>query len=303
MRIGDDSMKFVGILIVFLLASNLAWAQAGYEIEKTNTAKTRVIVKGVMKNVSEGLVLEFTDEFQEPCRGEVIQVNEDSAVVDVSSCANKKAIKAGVFMAPSQAKPESYLGDRSEPAKPSRMDSSSLASANESWYTLWGLGLSRATYEDPIDGILDDLEDADGVDRITINLDFLGFYWPDPNYKTMYGVIINAVNDQFTDSIGDTFSILQYTIGFSVHHFFGTNIGDGWFVRGDIGPAFYVIDLDTNSGDFRDDSDFGYGLLAGGGYALPIGSETRMLFGSYLAYRSADSDDITTLNFSVSFLF
>lgn len=178
-----------------------------------------------------------------------------------------------------------------------------LPSINEDWYTLWGFGLSSVDYEKEVQLSVNTIKSASGVSRTTVNVDLFGFYWPDSSFKTMYGVILNANNDAFENK-DFQLSIMQYTLAFSVYHFFGANIGDGWFMRGDIGPSRFVVEAHSRTdGTITGRSDYGLGLMLGGGYSFVIGKETRMPLGLYLAYRSAEGETMTTANINLGFLF
>lgn len=160
---------------------------------------------------------------------------------------------------------------------------SNLPSANEDWYTLWGIGFGSASYSGSLGDIYEDSEDLAGADRsATVSMDILGFYWPLSGHKTMLGFVFNTAGDSIEFSNGNEASISTSMLGFSAHHFFGENIGDGWFVRGDVGIARASIDFEIGSDDYDDTSDAGLGLLIGGGYSLPIGTETRLLVGLYV---------------------
>ena len=189
------------------------------------------------------------------------------------------------------------------------IDKQVLPSINEKWYTLWGFGFSNVTYEDDVQSDIDTIR-ADS-DRTTINMDLLGFYWPDRSYKTMYGVVLNGATDTFrhqevifgTLPVETTFTISQYTLAFSAHHFFGANIGDGWFVRGDVGPSWFEVTANVLGESRSFQSDYGLGLIVGGGYSFILGEGTRMPLGFYLAHRSAEGESAVTANFNVGLLF
>lgn len=185
-----------------------------------------------------------------------------------------------------------------------------LPTINESWYTLWGLGFSKANYSGNLGDAYEKDGDTAGVDRSsTINLDLVGFYKPLSGHKTMIGFIINTAGDSMEDTAGNKQSMSTALFGFSAHHFFGKNIGDGWFLRGDVGLAFSSIDFDFNSVKYDDTSDVTIGTLLGGGYGFPLGYQTRLLVGLYvrplpkLKYNNNAEVKGTVTNFTVGFLF
>ena len=83
----------------------------------------------------------------------------------------------------------------------------------------------------------------------------------------------------------------------------GGNIGDGWFLRGDLGLAtsstsllidHRLIDLENKSG---------VGTLFGGGYSMGIGRETRALFGLYTSVRQFRDEGFINIQAHISILF
>jgi hypothetical protein len=155
-----------------------------------------------------------------------------------------------------------------------------LPSINESWYTLWGLGFSKTKYKGDIGDSFEDASSA-GSRSTGIAMDLLGFYWPLSDQKTMIGVIINGSADSVKlDGVTDR--ITTTLLAFSVHHFFGQNIGDGFFVRGDIGFSSANIEVEESGFKWDKSSDSTLGVLFGGGYAWPINLDTRMLLGLYI---------------------
>ena len=118
----------------------------------------------------------------------------------------------------------------------------------------------------------------------------------------MSGFIINVVSDSFTGPGGDM-TIYQYLYSYSIHHFFGKNIGDGWFLRGDLGISKFSLNIDTTTLKYSDDTNTGTGALFGGGYAIPASPEARVLFGAYLTSRKAEEEQMTSVNFTAGMLF
>jgi hypothetical protein len=159
---------------------------------------------------------------------------------------------------------------------------SGLPSQNESWYTLWGLGFSAAKYSSDVGDMFNTIKDQPGIDRNDLlNLDLLGFYWPLEGNNTMIGVIINGLSDKLTGP-GGHFTVTTALLAFSTHHFFGKNIGDGWFVRGDVGLSRASVEIKTASTNLNKTSDPELGVMFGGGYAFPISQGTRLLVGLYV---------------------
>lgn len=145
--------------------------------------------------------------------------------------------------------------------------------AVENWYTYWGLGFSNHTYEEPLDSLIKNVDSLPGVARSQMAYDLLGFYWPLQNGKTSAGFVISGTSDRLDDSWSYV-QINQYLYAGSVMHFFGKEIGDGFFVRGDLGFSKAVVST-SNSNPVG--SDTGNGILLGIGYGIPVSEESRVL--------------------------
>ena len=81
-------------------------------------------------------------------------------------------------------------------------------------------------------------------------------------------------------------------------------IGNGLFIRADIGGSRFVVDVDGDT----ETSDWGFGYLVGGGLGFNITSGTRLLLNVNYAVRTIPNDEtgtdkIKTLGFSVGALF
>jgi|GEM_PF-4341458 len=79
-------------------------------------------------------------------------------------------------------------------------------------------------------------------------------------------------------------------------HFLGSEIGDGTFLRGDIGMSRGVITSDLG-GDSA--SKWGYGALAGVGYGIPVSKGTRILLSVDYSVRRIESETYTSGRLSV----
>lgn len=168
----------------------------------------------------------------------------------------------------------------------------------ESWYTYWGLGYANPTYPDEIEDLLDQIEDLDDVDHITVALDFLGFYWP-LQERTILGGIINAFGDRY-DIAGQELQLTGFTIAFSAMHFLTNRIGQGLFVRGDIGPTRFALDVE---GEDTETTDWGLGGLLGAGYGIPVSEGTRILLNVNYAFRRVEGENVNTLGITLGGLF
>lgn len=167
----------------------------------------------------------------------------------------------------------------------------------EKWYTNWGLGIPFIQYPDEFQTVLDQLESA-GLDNAALMFDFLGFYWP-LGEQTMIGTSLNAWGDQYSGG-GESFQITAVTLGASVMHFLQNRIGDGVFLRADVGASRLGISSSLES-DIT--SEVGLGFLIGGGYGIPVSRETRILIHLNYSVRLVESENYGNLALSVSGLF
>lgn len=229
-------MQIVLCFFSALLLSYQAFSQEQFKVIKTNPQKNRAIVEmSPGKRPNTGDKYSYSGgEFAKTCDLSVVQVNESTMVLDYSHCEDKDQIKPGqtLSLTWTQGASEGGVATESPPSE-------GLPSKNESWYTLWGFGLSAGPrYSGGEAGNINDFDNLPGVRRSTVNYDLLGFYWPTSDHRSMYGVVMNMISDQFEDGF-TTFSFSQALISFSYHSFLGVNIGDGWFWRGDIGLASF----------------------------------------------------------------
>ncbi len=167
----------------------------------------------------------------------------------------------------------------------------------ESWYTYWGLGFADMQYPGELDDFLNVIAEVPGVSHATVGLDLLGFYWP-MNPKTVLGFVINAVGDRYEFN-GEHFQISGNTLALSYMHFPIRTIGKGLFIRGELGPARFVID----DGDNSDTSDWGFGGLIGAGFGFNVSPGTRILLNLNYAVRKVEKETYKTLGITLGGLF
>ena len=302
-----------------------------YQVEKIKTSSVKTIIKGDMKSLRLGDQLEYRDELNQVCRGFVESITQGYATLSLPDrhCVDKGMIKTGALMklvSKSNLSRASSDERIAEPiAKGTNLilrDNNKLPTINEMWYILWGFGLSQES-ETYGSGLISNMTQSRNMTS-GINGD-LGVYWPSTNHKRMYGLIVNfsssyslpnpegqadrhreGLEDEVSFSSASHLSIDEDAFSLSVHHFFGKNIGDGWFLRGDIGvtnaDVYYVINKGGQTVAKSENKD-GYGLLFGGGYALRFGKETRLLFGLYASSKQFDSENLVRVQGNISLLF
>lgn len=167
----------------------------------------------------------------------------------------------------------------------------------ENWYAYWGLGSSSNSYSNEFDDVFSALESLPGAERTQIALDMFGFYWPLNNSTTIHGFVVNSVSDRV--DIGNEYIALnQYIYAYSIMRFFGSEVGDGFFIRADVGIAEAIIETNYDSVV----SESGVGALFGVGYGITLSKESRILLNFNIANRTIEDNEWSTAAFSVGIL-
>ena len=169
--------------------------------------------------------------------------------------------------------------------------------AQEDWYTYWSFGLAENSYPGYLDTVLNNLESAPGVDRTQGAIDMLGFYWPVQD-RLNVGFVISGSFDAFQTPVGDM-QLNQYLYAASAMKFFGKEIGDGIFLRGDVGFAKASITTDTIFGTYGSTSDTGLGFLLGVGYGIPVSEESRVLLSLNVSNKDIDGENWSAVTFNI----
>ena len=181
----------------------------------------------------------------------------------------------------------------------------------ESWYTYWGLGYANNTYPEELQNDLDEFNDFPGVDHIALALDTFGFYWPRGN-RTLVGGIVNGNADVYeaTENLVTVeIDIYNYLYAISAMHFLTHEIGQGPFVRADVGLARQSAEVDLSEAnevaeiEIEATSDWGTGFLLGGGYGIPVTSGTRLLVNANFSLRRIEGEQIKSVGITLNGLF
>ncbi|MDH5256824.1 MAG: hypothetical protein OEX07_02415 [Gammaproteobacteria bacterium] len=168
----------------------------------------------------------------------------------------------------------------------------------ESWYTYWSAGVSRTTYPAEAELIIQQIENTPGVDRTQVAVDVFGFYWP-INNNQIAGFVMHGNGDTFKDANTE----LSYThalYSLSTMRFFGKEIGQGLFLRGDAGGAKILARLKTTGIEEELESDWGVGVLGAVGYGFPMSSESRLLLSVEFSQRKIERETFKSTAFVVS---
>lgn len=140
----------------------------------------------------------------------------------------------------------------------------------EPWYWGFGLGPGYSFY-------MGDFSSAVSAARTQSGASFggdLGFYWPTGEGKTIIGPALVGA----TDAITPNSRLHNGILAFSAIHTFGTEPGDGFFIRGDAGIGTVSASFDLAWGSVTYASASGLGLAGTLGYGILASDETRLLF-------------------------
>jgi len=169
--------------------------------------------------------------------------------------------------------------------------------AQEDWYTYWSFGFANNSYPGNLGSVLDDLEALPGVDRTQGAMDIFGFYWPVQD-KLNVGFVISGSWDAFQTPVGDM-QLNQYLYAASAMKFFGKEIGDGLFLRGDLGIAKANLTVNTFFGEYTAETDTGVGYLLGVGYGIPVSEESRVLLSLNVSNKDIDGENWSAVTFNI----
>lgn len=167
----------------------------------------------------------------------------------------------------------------------------------ESWYSYWGMGLSSNDYPSNVETIISRLENSPGGERSTIGIDALGFYVPVSNYS-MLGVVASISRDFVEtndEGVKISYTLNQFLYGVSGKTFFGREIGDGFFLRGDLGFATARETEEVTGQPDSGGSASGFGALFGLGYGIPISPQCRILMGITVSQHRLDGESFRTM--------
>jgi len=168
----------------------------------------------------------------------------------------------------------------------------------ESWYLRFSLGYAFPHYTGILGKDFNHLRDDDEVSHYSIPID-LGIYWPIKD-KLLLGVNHHELYEDF-DLFAKNISITQGYYSLSSLYFLNKTIGEGVYLRGDIGLSkfcFTILSLNKTKGC----TDFGVGAIGGSGYSYPISSQTRVNLDVNVSYTKSGNFTSRNLFFSAGFL-
>lgn len=269
--------------------------------------------------ITEGdyVLLPFETSYR--CRMEVIKVIDNVVIAHTRHCVFENRIKTGL-----EIESDPYGDDRETFPPPRKELPESVGpisydnilaeviddppqevgqkSKNEWWYAYWGFGYAKVTYPDGDRAVIDRAKATPGVSNLSFLMDVLGVYFPRKNFKTILGAMSSLVVDRY-GATGGHIQTSQYLLSGSGMHFFGTNVGHGPFVRGDLGLAFQTRQADGSGLGIGPSGNYvGIGMIAAAGYALPISQGTRLLASMSYSVRVYSPGTWSTLGFSLGLL-
>jgi hypothetical protein len=183
----------------------------------------------------------------------------------------------------------------------------------DKFYTYWAIMLTSNYNSNSVDNWLKPYEIES---RTKYGFELFGLYFPIDHHHTLVGFVYNQAKEsifwqQVTDlkylldfsgtspgHIDYEVSIKQSLYSISVFHFFSNYIGDGPFLRGDIGYARMVMDDPYLK---RYVSEDGIGVFVGGGVMVPYSFLHFVLSANY-SYRYYKSGANSLLGLSVGLL-
>lgn len=210
-----------------------------------------------------------------------------------------------------------------------------LPTVNEDWYFYFDAGLIFDTYGGDIGQTTEDIEKNDSGSDGTTPGGFatsVGFYFPFNNHKTMMGPILSLGYStwEIENSHDQEFEMYtkRYDASFSMQHFFGRNIGHGFFLRGDAGVSYYEFATERTSlclfdceerasirfrdgkrwyfeniGDRKTIKAYSANFLLGLGGAWPVGRGQRMQAMLSHTLRPSVEGNLGTTYFSMGMIF
>lgn len=214
--------------------------------------------------------------------------------------------------------------------------STPLPTINESWYILFDSALGNNQFSGKYGDFKEDLsrfgdKDSDTSMNSSIGL-ALGVYIPFNNHKTMIGPYMagSFSSEEYDNNNHQSYEVNDriLELAASLQHYFGQNIGHGFFLRSDLGisqvttevrkTSFCFFDCDERSDiRFRDGTvwsmeNYGdsrkktvtsaYGLV-GGGFAFRLGRQMRMQVSLNHALRPTSEGNLSTTSLILGMLF
>lgn len=191
---------------------------------------------------------------------------------------------------------DSFAIDASSPTGEASAEEIAMPQKNrdESWYWGFSIGGGSVRYKNArFQTALDALKVDPAINHLTAGYDFY-FLWPLANRKTAVGVALGGTVDSYTaEAANEQFSATSVVTGFSIHHYLTSNIGDGFFVRGDFGLATTQLQIRQVGITANSDTYRGLGLRLAAGYSIVLSNETRLPITLHWLHVNSSEGDTT----------
>jgi hypothetical protein len=233
------------------------------------------------------------------CKLPILEIGEKEGKVNLTQCPFRKELTRNLLLSlpPLMVEVDKNYRDNSMSTAES-IAIGDLPSKNESWYIFSSLGIAPIEYAPSINESIQSFTGENNMNNLGLSLDALGIYWPLKNNKSIFGGVLGLVYEDYktqgvfsetpTTTINQwaNLKFWQYSLTASFMHFFGQNVGDGIFLRGDLGISSFSgtlnVSYTANNSDLQgENQDFSYewgpSFLLGGGYSWPLSLSTRFM--------------------------
>ncbi|MDH5424727.1 MAG: hypothetical protein OEY29_07040 [Gammaproteobacteria bacterium] len=175
--------------------------------------------------------------------------------------------------------------------------STSTSAEPEDWYMTFNLGPANNTNPASVENVIVSSENTYATSRLSLAAE-IGLYWPVYDSSTLVGVVSNSSSDSVSNYYGA--NIVTHSashVGISAIKYLTASVGDGLFVRADLGSARSVYTLFNNT--FGVENGTGTAVLVGAGYSLPVSSESRLVFSLNFVNRTINNEVHSSTQFMI----
>jgi hypothetical protein len=141
-----------------------------------------------------------------------------------------------------------------------------------------GTGISKPQHDSKQQNLISSVEDKGGVHRFAGSFDFPAIYYRLPkNY--LLGPVLNVTFEETSKDYlnRDSIQFNTYNISLSGMRFFSDEVGNGFFIRADLGHSHQVQNFKRNSLRAQSQSFNGLATQIGLGYGFNFFQKTRFL--------------------------
>lgn len=175
--------------------------------------------------------------------------------------------------------------------------STNASAETEDWYFVFNLGPASNSNPASVENVITSFENTYGTSRFSLSTD-IGLYWPVYDSSILVGVVSNSSSDSVSNFNGA--NVVTHSashVGVSAIKYLTSSVGDGLFVRADLGAARSDYTLFNNT--FGVENGTGTAVLIGAGYSLPMSSESRLVFSLNLVSRTINNEVHSSTQFMI----